>query len=299
MNKRAASIPIGRHFKSAHVGTHRIDSIVLSTIVIARTSLDKGRSVSMRIFYIAVERFVIALHLPVGRYGDIIPCAYIVTFLPEVERALRWLGHKVEFPRTIEREITIGLRLCPGSIVVGYIGKHFLFAVVGQVGGYTCFLILSENSFVFPIGRLNFRFFNLFKGKPCFFVFGIISCQLELAILQGVHLATLNFPCRTNDVSAYMTIHRLKLKLGIIPHTILSRPLQQIVNGSIAAAVVEVLRVESIAYNTAIEVEHLDIPILTAVAFISFFAYDVGIVLARIAITEHTVGILHRTNAIG
>ena len=174
-----------------------------------------------------------------------------------------------------------------------------MLIVIGQVGGHAGFFVFGKACFVLPIGGFDFGFFHLFEGKPCGFVLGVVGHALQLAVYEAVHFAGLGFAYRANDVSAGLALYGFKAELCIVPHTILCRPLQQVVYRGIAATIVKVLGVKGICHHTAVEVEHLDVPVLSAVVLVGSLAHYVGIVFTRVAIAEHHVGVLHRTYAIG
>ena len=69
-------------------------------------------------------------------------------------------------------------------------------------------------------------------------------------------------------------------------------------DGGVAAAVVEVLVVEGVGNDAAIEVEHADVPILATVERIGFLADDGGTVFARIAITQNEFRMGNRADAV-
>lgn len=95
-----------------------------------------------------------------------------------------------------------------------------------------------------------------------------------------------------------LSLDGFKHKLRIVPYAIGCGPLQEPGDLRIVAAVVEVLRVESVFHDTTFQVEHFDVPVLATVLLVDLFAHDAGIVLARIAITQHQFGVGHRADAV-
>ena len=68
-DKHTIVVPLGWQLECADIRPDRIDAIARVT----RPALNVGRSIGMRILDVAIYRFVIALHLPVGRHLDVIP----------------------------------------------------------------------------------------------------------------------------------------------------------------------------------------------------------------------------------
>ena len=65
VENRALFIPVSGHGERTHVRTYGIDAIVLTTVVITRTRLDKGRCISVGIFYVTIDGAVVSVHFPV------------------------------------------------------------------------------------------------------------------------------------------------------------------------------------------------------------------------------------------
>ena len=99
-------------------------------------------------------------------------------------------------------------------------------------------------------------------------------------------------------INAHLSLNGLEAELGIVPHTGLCRPLQQVVDAGIAASVIEVLTVESVFHHAALQVEHLDVPVLSSVAGIGFFADNGCIVVAIVSIAQHQFGLCHGAYAV-
>ena len=137
------------------------------------------------------------------------------------------------------------------------------------------------------------------ESKPCVLVGGIVFHAFQHAVFERIHLAVLCLCRRANDVNARLPCYRFEEKLCVVPHAGRSRPLQQIVNRGIAAAVVEVLSVKGVFYHAAVEVGHLDVPILPAVFHVGLLANDFGVVLARVAVAEHHAGLPHAAYLVG
>ena len=79
----------------------------------------------------------------------------------------------------------------------------------------------------------------------------------------------------------------------------LRRPLQQVVDRGIVAAVVEVLGEIGIAHHAPVEIEHLHVPILTAAERILRFGHDVCAVLGQFAVAQHIAGTTDKAQAVG
>ena len=294
----AACLPALGQGEGAHVGTYGIDTVVLAAVVEAGTGLDEGRCIGMGIFHVAVDGPVIALHLPVGGNGNRVPRRHVVALLPEVQRTLRRFGHEVEAPRAVEAAVERTLRIGPRRGVVGRIGEHLPLRGVGHEGGRTRFLVFGKHGLVLPVRSLDFGFLDLFKREPRLGVFRVIRHEPQTAVAQGIHLAGL--PLRGGkDAPSPVLSRRFEAELRVVPHSLLCGPLQQIVDGGIITAVVEMLRVESVLHHTAVQVEHLDRPILSAVVRIGRLAHDSGIVLARVAVAQHQIGMGCRADAVG
>ena len=105
VDEGATVLPALRQVEEAHIGTHGIDAVVLAAVVEPLAGIDVGRRIGVRIFHIGIDGAVVALHLPVGRYGDGFPTRHVEVFLIEVQRALRGFGYKVERPVAVQQQI--------------------------------------------------------------------------------------------------------------------------------------------------------------------------------------------------
>ena len=84
----ALAVPSVGHAEGLEIGADRVDAVVLSSVVEARSCLDEGRRVGVRIFHVGVDGSVVALHFPVGRHGNRVPGGGVEAGLEEVEGAL-------------------------------------------------------------------------------------------------------------------------------------------------------------------------------------------------------------------
>ena len=296
MDDRAATVPRSRQREGAHIRAHGVDAVVRPTVVVARARHDVRRRVGVGILHIAVDGVVITEHLPVGRHGDVVPTAHIETVLEEIGRALRGFAHEVEFPCAVEREIAFAHGHCPRRSVVSLVGQHFTFRSIGLESGVTGQTIDGENRFVFPAGRLNFGFVHFVERHPSRAILHIEGHDLHLIAAQGEHLALL--VVGSDHIGVCFAGHRHDGQLRIAGAVHLRRPLQEIVDRGIVAAVVKVLGEIGIAHHTTREVEHLDVPILSAVHRIFAFGHDACAVFGQFAVTEHEAGTIHEAQAI-
>ena len=206
----------------------------------------------------------------------------------------------MELPNAVERHVLLVDGFRPGSCVIRSVGKHIGFGSIGHVSRNCHFLVDTKDSFVLPNGRLNLGLFYLLKGKPRRLIGCIIICEHHLSILEGIHcftVLTLNAG-RENAVRTRHFGNGLELPTGIVPHTFLRCPLNELLDAHVVATVVEVLRIERTTHHALLQVEHLNAPILTAVHLIHRLTHDARIVFAAIAVTKHEFGIRHTANEV-
>ena len=108
-----------------------------------------------------------------------------------------------------------------------------------------------------------------------------------MTIVSSTNRFILSYPCR------------LEAETGVVPHSRLSRPLQQIVYGRVTTTIIKVLCIEGSFYSTLGEVNHGHSPVLSAVGRIVLLRYDASIVLTAIAITERQFALAERMDTIG
>ena len=299
MDERAAAVPVVGNLEGAHVGAHGVDAVVGSTVIETRAGLDVGRRVGVGVLHIGIDGAVVALHLPVGGNGDGVPGTHVVAFLPEVHRSLRGLADEVEAPRTVEREVAVVDGRSPGRLVVRLVGQHRLFALVGHVGGYGRLLVFGEDGFVLPVGCLNLGLLHRFKGEPSRLVLEVHGHGFELAAAQGVHILLLALVGTLDDVGVGLAGHGHEVEAGVVPLAYGGGPLQEVVDGRVVAAVVEVLAIEGVLDGEGEEVNRLDIPELSAVFLAYRLGHDARIVFARVAVAQYEFGLGRTAYAIG
>ena len=285
--------------EGADIGTDGVDAVVLSAVVVIRTGLDVRRGVGVRIFHVAIDGAVVALHFPVGWHRDGVPGRRVEALLEEVERTLRGFAHEVETPRAVEREIARRARCGPGRGVIFLVGKHFSFRGIRHIVGNGLLFVDAEDGFVLPVGRSDVRLLDGFKREPGVAVFGIERHRHHLPVFQGIHHAFLLGAVGDDEVNAFLSSNGLEAKLGIVPYAFFCWPLQEVLDGGVAAAVVEVLVVEGVGNDAAVEVEHADVPILATVERIGLLADDGGTVFAGVAITQNEFRMGNRADAVG
>ena len=88
-------------------------------------------------------------------------------------------------------------------------------------------------------------------------------------------------------------------ELGVVPYSLLGRPLEQVVDRGVRAAVVKVLLVEGAAHDAAIDVQHLDLPELATVQAVRGFGPDARVVASVVAIAQHEAIGAERLDAVG
>ncbi|EJW91725.1 hypothetical protein EVA_20165 [gut metagenome] len=299
VDEGAAAVPVGRQVKGTDIGTHRIDAVVLAVVVEAGTRLDERRRIGVWIFYVGIDRFVIAIHFPVGRNGEGIPVAGVEAFLEEVERTLGRFGNQVELPGAVEGQIAWVDRLCPWRSIVSLVGQHGSFVVVRHISRYGHFLVFFKLGFVFPIRRLDFGFLDGLEGKPAGRVFRVVVYRRQLVVAKCIHFALLELRSRNDLIDVRLVFYRNKVELRIVPYASGSRPLQQVFDLRVVAAIVEILTIESIFHSEGEEVNGLDVPILSAVIRIELFADNGCIVFARVTIAQYRLRLLCRTDEVG
>ena len=296
MNDRAATVPRSRQREGAHIRAHGVDAVVRPTVVVAGTRHDVRRRVGVRILHIAVDGVIITEHLPVGRHRNVVPAAHIETVLEEIGRTLRGFTHEVELPRAVEREIAFAHGHRPRRGVVCLVGHHLTFRGIGLESRVPRQAIDGKHRFVFPSGRLNFGFVHFVERHPSRAIFHIEGHNFHLVAAQGEHLALL--VVGSDHICVRFAGHRHDGQLRIAGAVHLRRPLQEIVDRGIVAAVVKVLGEIGIAHHTTREVEHLDVPILSAVHRIFAFGHDACAVFGQFAVAEHEAGTIHEAQAI-
>ena len=299
MDERAAAIPVVGNLEGAHVGAHGVDAIVGAAVIETRACLDVGRRVGVGVLHVGIDGAVVALHLPVGGNGNGVPGAHVVAFLPEVHRSLRGLADEVEAPRAVEREVAVVDGRSPGCLVVRLVGQHRLLALVGHVGGYGWLLVFGEDGFVLPVGCLNLGLLHRFEGEPCRLVLEVHGHGFELAAAQGVHILLLALVGTLDDVGVGLVGHGHEVEAGVVPLAYGGGPLQEVVDGRVAATVVKVLAIKGVLDGEGEEVYRLDIPVLSAVFRAHRFSHDARIVLARVTVAQNEFGLRCAANAIG
>ena len=232
----------------------------------------------MWVLYVVVDWFVIAIHLPVGRYRQLVPTACIEAWLEEVEWAQLWLAHKVELPCAVEGHVTVVHRLGPRCSVVLLVGKHLLHVVIWHVCRNATLLVLGEHCLVLPVRCVDFWLLDLSKGEPCCRIGRVLLNEHHLSLLECVHCTL--FAGRCDEVHTLLLCYRLKVELCVVPHTGSRWPLEQIVDCWVATAIVKVCAIECILYSKCEEVDGLDAPVLSSVAANGVLAHDSCIVLA-------------------
>ena len=90
----------------------------------------------------------------------------------------------------------------------------------------------------------------------------------------------------------------MELPTGIVPHTFLCSPLNELLDTHVVATIVEVLCVERTTHHALLQVEHLNAPILTAVHLVHCLTHDARIIFAAIAVAEYEFGMCHTANAV-
>ena len=155
----------------------------------------------------------------------------------------------------------------------------------------------GKHRFVFPSGRLDFGFVHFFKCHPGRAVLHIEGHDLHLVAAQGKHLAFL--VVRSNHISVCFAGHRHDGQLRIAGAVHLRRPLQQVVDRSVVAAIIEMLGEIGVTHHTTREVEHLHVPILSAAERILRFGHDVCAVLGQFAVAQHIAGTTDKAQAVG
>ena len=108
-----------------------------------------------------------------------------------------------------------------------------------------------------------------------------------LTIINSTNRFILSYPCQ------------LEAETGVVPHSRLSRPLQQIVYGRVTTTIIKVLCIEGPFYSTLGEINHGYCPVLTAIGRIVLLGHDAGVVLTAIAITERQFALAERMDTIG
>ena len=96
-----------------------------------------------------------------------------------------------------------------------------------------------------------------------------------------------------------MSLDGDEYELGIVPYSLLGRPLEQVVDRGVRAAVVKVLLVEGTAHDAAVDVQHLDLPILATVRRVRGFGPDARVVASVVAIAQHEALGAERLDAVG
>ena len=119
---------------------------------------DVGRIVHESIFYIHVQRQVVAFHLPAGGHFDFVPTISIgiVGIKIFLAGALRRLGHELELPHAVEREVVRLFGREPRLVVID-VGTHGSGGGVRNISGMAIFLIILIISLVLPFGAHFFR----------------------------------------------------------------------------------------------------------------------------------------------
>ena len=142
-----ARVPAVGQGEGAAVGTHGVVAHALNFVG------DVGRVVHEGIFHIHVKRQVVAFHFPTRRHFYLVPAigVGIVGIKIGCAGTLRGFGHKLELPRTVEREIFRLLGREPGLLVID-IGTHGGGSGVRDISGVAVFLIILIIRLVLPLG---------------------------------------------------------------------------------------------------------------------------------------------------
>ena len=223
----ALLVPTFWQVKATMVCTYWIDGIVLATIVESRTSLDERRSIAMRIFYVAIDGAVIALHLPTRRNGDSIGltsgttlghsqcclegryvhCLYIASHL-----TLFWYLGEPEVPCAIQALVQSALGLCPGSSIVSLVGLHLCLTGIRHIRCYARQLVDGKDGFVFPDRRRKFGLLHLLDGEP-----GSLVSIVDVSYLHHIALCTehLLLVGRNDTINATLTLDGFDAHQGI------------------------------------------------------------------------------------
>ena len=88
VNECTLFLPSLRQIEEPYIRTHRIDTIIFSTVVESLTRIDVRRRIGVRIFHVGINRMVIPLHFPVRRNRNGFPTGNIEVFFIEVYRTL-------------------------------------------------------------------------------------------------------------------------------------------------------------------------------------------------------------------
>ena len=127
---------------------------------------DVGRIVHESIFYIHVKRQVVAFHLPAGGHFDFVPAVSIgiVGIKIFLAGALRRLGHELELPHAVEREVVRLFGREPRLVVID-VGTHGGGGGVRNISGMAIFLIILIISLVLPFGAHFFRHYGKTEAR--------------------------------------------------------------------------------------------------------------------------------------
>ena len=140
-----AAVPI---FGDGEVATVGADLIAIflgeGEVVPLGNAHDAGRVFFEGIGDVGVVGGAVAVHLPVGGHGDVIPGGDIVVGFEEVDGAVVGVADVVEFPDPVEDAAEGGLEAFPGE------GR--LAGGEGHLGGVGGLLVDAKDGFVFPIG---------------------------------------------------------------------------------------------------------------------------------------------------
>ena len=209
-----------------YVRTHGVYPVVFTAIVVTRTGIDERRRIGMRVFYIAIKRCIIPLHLPIRGNRDGVPCSFVETIFPEIHGAFAGLGNKVKLPHTIQQaEMAVSLRIEPRTVVESLVCQHFRLCCVGEISSHALFFIDGKDGFVLPFVLLELRLISQLKAKPRLLVFGIVFHQFETTINKGVHCALTFCASRNKAVNICLPTDGFKEEAGVAPCAALGGPL--------------------------------------------------------------------------
>ena len=293
----AATLPRFGEGEVADIGAHGIDAVVCTAVVETRTGIDEGRSIAMGVLHVAVDGFVVALHFPVRRNGDVVPCRIVEVRIEEVGGALRGLVDEVELPCAVEVHEHRTLRLRPRCGVVFGIGRHLCLAGIGHVIGNARLLVDGKYGLVLPGVLCKLWLFHRLEGEPCLGISGVEGLYLQFAVFGYPHAVGLSDG--RDDVDAGLSLHGHQTHAGVSGVREACGPLEQVVDGNVVTAVVHELAVEGASYESCLQSLHFHVPVLSAVSGINVFQSQACSVVGIVVVADDAVGVPDAADVVG
>ena len=288
--------PLRGHIETKLIGAHGINTIVATTIVVTRAGLDERRRIVVRILYVAIDGVIITQHFPARGHGYVIPGRGIHGSDGLSIRTLLRRADKVELPHSVKTLHQAAPARQPRLGITARVSHHGGLSGIRHIVSHGRQPVDSKDRLVLPEGRLDARLLNLLNAEPAHAV-GLVNVgNLHLAVEQGEHSALVG---AGYAIDTLLPLYRLQAHQRIAPMVGPCRPLQQIVDMSIVAAIIKALAIEGPTHNMATGGKSPYGPVLAAVKRVNRLSHYMHTVAPLVAVTQHPVGESHRAETVG